>query len=163
MSVVNFSNLPDPTLRMYVVAPPKNIQQDLSDDSGSKLSWEASPDTILGYHVYKSSVSIEGPFTRITESVVSGTTFTDTSPANGNNYYMVRAIQLTETPATTFYNPSQAAFFSTFVVGPPQSASPSSPENSPSGLATPNTKASSSPTLNISLLCIVIYSVLSLL
>lgn len=142
----------DPTLRMYIVAPPKNIQRDSSEINGVKLSWEASSDEVLGYHVYRSSTSIEGPFTRITDNIVSEATFTDSSAVNGNNYYMVRAIQLTETPATTFYNPSQAAFFSTNFVAPPQS---------PSQSDSPKPIISSSQMLKFSLTCFAISVVIS--
>ncbi len=142
----------DPTLRMYIVDPPTNVTQDLSETSGVKLLWNTSSDAVLGYHVYRSSVSIEGPYTRVTTQLVNGNTFTDTSAANGKNYYMVRAIQLTQTPATTFYNPSQAAFFETTFVAPPQSTPPSSttpsseaPSTTPSA-TTPSTETPSAAT-----------------
>lgn len=148
MSIVDDTDfsLLDPTLRMYIIDPPSNITQDLSETSGIKLSWQESTDTVVGYHVYRSSVSIEGPYTRVTQQIVSGNTFTDTSAANGRNYYMVRAMQLTQTPATTFYNPSQAAFFETTFVAPPQSTPPSSPtpetpDSQPSADPTPNSNA----------------------
>ncbi len=129
----------DPTLRMYVVDPPRDVVRDNSENSGVKLSWTASSDTVLGYHVYRSTASLDGPYNRVTENIVSDTTFTDTSAVQGKNYYMVRAVQLTQTPATTFYNPSQAAFFETTFPSPSQS--PSSPSNSPSKPQTPGTAA----------------------
>ncbi len=114
---------------MYVVDAPRNVTRDNSEKIGLKLSWNASSDTVLGYHVYRSTESFDGPYIRVTENIVSDTTFTDMPAVSGNIYYMVRAIQLTQTPATTFYNPSQAAFFETMYVAPPQSPIP--PPNAP--------------------------------
>jgi hypothetical protein len=129
------------------------------DPPSISLQWEHTPVAELAssiptkqFYVYRSSTSIEGPFTRITDNIVSEATFTDSSAVNGNNYYMVRAIQLTETPATTFYNPSQAAFFSTNFVAPPQS---------PSQSDSPKPIISSSQMLKFSLTCFAISVVIS--
>src|SRR5207249_3874396 len=60
----------DPSLRMHPVSPPANV----SVNSSGLVSWSGSPDSITGYFVYRSS-SNSGPFSRITPSSISGTSF----------------------------------------------------------------------------------------
>jgi hypothetical protein len=99
--------LGDPSLRMDPVAPVSNLTA--APGSGSAaLNWSASSDSVIGYHVYRST-SANGPFTRLTSSPVAGTSFTD-SVAAGNYTYMVRAIALTTNPSGAYYNPSQGIF-----------------------------------------------------
>lgn len=52
------------------------------------LSWIASTSTVVGYNVYRSTVS-GGPYTLITGSPVAATTFTDTTVQAGMTYYYV--------------------------------------------------------------------------
>lgn len=117
---------------MYVVDPPKNLKLGSGASNGVSLTWDASSDKIEGYHVYRSTSSIEGPFTRVTTDLVTSNSYLDTEAVNGNNYYMIRAVQLTRSPTASFYNPSQAAFFETNYVPPviPQA------DYSPSGVST---------------------------
>ncbi len=105
---------------MYMVDPPKNVTLQAGNSNGVSLTWKASSDTIQGYHVYRSTTSIEGPYTRVTSQLVTTNSYVDTSAVKGTNYYMVRAVQLTQTPTATFFNPSQAAFFQTNYVPPAQ-------------------------------------------
>lgn len=97
----------DPTLRMYPVAPPSHLTA--ADDNGVRLNWAPSPDDLLGYYVYRSS-SPGGPFTRVTDELVTGTEFTDTSTVPGDYTYMVRAVKEQTTASGTFLNPSQGVF-----------------------------------------------------
>jgi fibronectin type 3 domain-containing protein len=56
------------------------------------LSWTASTSTVVGYNVYRSTVS-GGPYTLLTSSPVTGTTFTDTTvQARVTYYYVVTAV-----------------------------------------------------------------------
>jgi hypothetical protein len=98
----------DPTLRLHPVRPPSGLNA--NPVSGRvNLTWGASLDSNLqGYHLYRSG-SAEGPFTRITQQPVNGTSFSDT-PAPGNYTYMVRAIKLEQTPGGTYLNPSLGVF-----------------------------------------------------
>jgi hypothetical protein len=52
------------------------------------LTWNASTSTVVGYNVYRSTTS-GGPYTLITSSLVSGTTYSDTSVSAGVTYYYV--------------------------------------------------------------------------
>ncbi len=111
---VNVSMLGDPTLRLYPVKPASNLN--ISSDAGiAHLVWLPSPDSILGYYVYRSA-NAEGPYTRINQSILTSTSFND-SPGNGAYFYMVRAVKLEQSPSGTFYNPSQGVFASTTVTG----------------------------------------------
>jgi len=107
----------DPSLRMDLVSPPTV----LTTPAGSgplTLTWRASADPVLGYHIYRSG-SPTGPFTRLTSSTVPGTTFTDTTSAPSPCTYMVRAVALQQTPSGTYYNASQGAFLTVGATPPP--------------------------------------------
>jgi hypothetical protein len=100
----------DPTLRMEPIAPPSALSAS-SANGIVTLNWVASPDATAGYHVYRSAAA-NGPFTRVSGSGVSGTSFTDT-PGSGTYTYMVRAVALQTNPSGSYYNPSQGVFIAT--------------------------------------------------
>ena len=52
------------------------------------LTWTASTSPAIGYNVYRSTVS-GGPYTKVTASVTSGVTYSDTSVQSGQTYYYV--------------------------------------------------------------------------
>jgi hypothetical protein len=52
------------------------------------LTWTASTSSVVGYNVYRATIS-GGPYTLITGSPVAGTTFTDTSVQAGVTYFYV--------------------------------------------------------------------------
>jgi len=105
---VHIGLMGDPALRMDPVAPPSGLTG-TRGPSAVNLSWSASPDSVLGYYVYRSS-SAKGPFTRLTSSLVTGNSFADTASLSGASTYMVRAVKLQTTPSGTYYNPSQGIF-----------------------------------------------------
>jgi hypothetical protein len=96
----------DPTLRLHTVAPPKALKAARAT-AGVSVSWEASDDTILGYHVYRAT-SENGPFTRITPAPLKATGFIDSTAASGGTY-MVRAVKLESSASGSYYNASQGA------------------------------------------------------
>jgi hypothetical protein len=98
----------DPTLRMDPVLPPGTLTG-FAGGGGVNLSWPASPDTVLGYYVYRSD-SPAGPYQRLTPSLVTATQFTDTSMTPTSHVYMVRALKLQTTPSGTYTNASQGVF-----------------------------------------------------
>src|SRR5258706_49587 len=109
--------LGDPTLRMEPLAPPSG----LSATAGATtvgLHWSASPDSVAGYHVYRAD-SAAGPFTRLTGTLVTGTSFTDNAPPAGSSTYMVRAVALQSNPSGSYFNPSQGIFASVSSTNPP--------------------------------------------
>jgi hypothetical protein len=106
---VHIALMGDPTLRMDAVAPPSNLQTS-RDSGGVNLTWTASSDSVLGYHIYRSATA-QGPFVRLNSAIAAGTTFNDASPGV-TNAYMVRAVKLQTTPSGTYYNASQGIFAS---------------------------------------------------
>ena len=107
--VVYLSLMGDPTLRMHVVAPVSNLK--LSPSSNIVyLTWLASPDNVVGYHVYRAS-TMNGPYTRLTTQPIIQTQFTDNAAA-AQAVYMVRAIKLEISASGSYYNASQGVFVS---------------------------------------------------
>jgi hypothetical protein len=100
--------LGDPTLRLEPISPPSNLSATVNGSS-VPLNWSPSTDSVAGYHVYRATSS-SGQFTRLSSSLISGTTFTDLSVPAGSYTYMVRAIALQTNPSGSYYNPSQGVF-----------------------------------------------------
>jgi len=98
----------DPTLRMDAVAPASGLVASAGPNTAN-LSWFASPDNVLGYHVYRATSSA-GPFSRVTSSLLQGTSFSDTGIPPNTYTYMVRAVKLQSTPSGSYYNPSEGIF-----------------------------------------------------
>jgi hypothetical protein len=73
------------------------------------LKWTAAKDDVAGYYVYRAA-GPAGPFTSITDSLVTGTSFKDPSSTGGT--YMVRAVALQTNPSGSYFNPSQGVFAS---------------------------------------------------
>ena len=106
---VHIALMGDPTLHMHTVKPPANLAAS-APSTVVALNWSASSDSNLaGYHVYRATSS-NGPFSRLTGSPVSGTSYSDSVPASGTYTYVVRAVKLENTPSGTYYNPSQGCF-----------------------------------------------------
>jgi hypothetical protein len=105
--------LGDPTLRLEPIAPPSNLSA-AANGNGVVLNWAPSTDSVAGYHVYRAT-SPTGPFTRVTGSLISGTSFTDLNVPAGSYTYMIRAVALQTNPSGSYYNPSQGVFASVSV------------------------------------------------
>ena len=104
---VHIALMGDPTLRMHIVAPPSGLLVTANASGGLDLSWTASPDTVLGYHVYRAPTAA-GPFTRLNTDLITGTSYTD--PVVTTNVYMVRAVKLEVSGSGSYYNASQGIF-----------------------------------------------------
>ena len=105
---IHISLMGDPTLRNDLVSPPTALGA-VAGGSGVTLNWQASADSVLGYHVYRSA-SPGGPFSRLTGSPTVGNTFADTTVTPNTYTYMVRAVTLQTTPSGSYSNASQGAF-----------------------------------------------------
>jgi len=124
-SQVHISLHGDPTLRLSPVKPVSNLGVTPAPGK-ALLSWNgSSDDSIQGYYVYRAP-NPEGPYTRLTDSVVGDTSFSD-SPAAGSYYYMVRAIKLERSGGGSYLNPSQGMFAGATVSGSPPPEIPSAP------------------------------------
>jgi hypothetical protein len=128
---IHIALMGDPTLRLHQVAPPSGVSASTAA-SGVNLNWSASPDTVVGYHVYRAS-DPAGPFTRLTSSPVTSTSFSDSGASAGTATYMVRAIKLESTPSGSYFNASQAAFLNGASSG---NSTPSVTISSPGGGST---------------------------
>lgn len=107
---VHVALMGDPTLRLHVFAPPTDVVVTSTDANKTvNLSWTASKDAVEGYYVYASLDSL-GPFTRVNQDPINGTTYSNTAPHQGKVYFMVRASRLEETKSGSFYNLSQGSF-----------------------------------------------------
>jgi hypothetical protein len=101
--------LGDPTLRMEAVAPPSAPSASVRNVMPT-LTWSPSTDPIVGYYVYRSQ-NPNGPFTRITASPISSSSYTDQGAPSGIVvYYMIRAVALVTNPSGTYFNASQGVF-----------------------------------------------------
>jgi hypothetical protein len=99
---IHIALMGDPTLRLHVVAPPTELRR-----KGNELSWKASPDTGVAYHVY-GAPDEKTPFTRLTDTPVQGTTYTVASKQAA--VPMVRAVRLETGASGTYVNASQGLF-----------------------------------------------------
>ncbi|MEI6246453.1 MAG: MBG domain-containing protein, partial [Acidobacteriota bacterium] len=106
---VHIALMGDPTLRMHIVAPPTNLVAAANGAGGVDLSWNGSPDTVLGYHVYRAT-NAAGPFTRLNATLIAGTNYTDTAASSAATNYMVRAVKLEVSGSGSYYNASQGIF-----------------------------------------------------
>lgn len=104
--VVHIGLMGDPTLRMHPVAPMANLVV-IASGSSVDLSWNASPDPVVGYAVYRAA-DPAGPYTRLNPSLTTGTNYTVAGSASTN--YMVRAVKLEVSSSGSYYNPSQGIF-----------------------------------------------------
>jgi len=96
----------DPGLRMHIVAPPENlVLAHINNGSSAQLNWTASADA-AGYYIYRAD-SLFGAFTLLTPASISSTTYTDLHPANGQKYYMVRAVKLENSNTGSYFNLSE--------------------------------------------------------
>lgn len=133
----------DPTLRMHPVGPATSATAS-SVSGGVQVSWTAAKDSVLGYYVYRAP-SANGPFTRLTPTPVTGTSWLDNS-ASGTQSYMVRAIKLETSASGTYYNLSQGAF----ITGTGSVTNqPGNINTNTTGSGTTNTPSSNNPATNV--------------
>jgi len=101
--LVHVALMGDPTLRMHMVQSPSNLQL-TTENNMIKLDWSApSDETVAGYYIYRSN-SVDGDFVRINSTAVTGTSFTDELPMEGNNVYMVKTLKLENSASGSYYN-----------------------------------------------------------
>jgi hypothetical protein len=112
---VHITLLGDPTLRLHPVIPPSNLVG-VTAGSAVTLTWSPSSDSaIQGYYVYRAT-SANGPFARVTGSLLSGPTYVDPSAPAGA-VYMVRAVKLETSGSGTYYNGSEGVFYTSGSTG----------------------------------------------
>lgn len=93
----------DPTLRMYNVKPIETIDYSLVKDQ-IMINWSSSPDSVIGYNIYKSKNKHSG-YKKVNTDIIKQNSFDDTL-IDSTQYYMVRAIKLQLSVTGSFYNES---------------------------------------------------------
>ena len=113
---VHIALMGDPTLRMNIIKPAANLElaQNLGDQAVG-LYWDASPDNVLGYYIYRSTSEF-GKYERVSDTIVTAQPFIDYPDSTSTYYYMVRAIRLELTPGGSYYNLSPGISDSIHVV-----------------------------------------------
>ena len=112
---VHIALMGDPSLRQHIIAPPSNLTGANVSTNFVELQWSPSPDSVLGYYVFKLDTAA-GIYNRISPSIVNDTNFADANITTAINHYMVRAIRLEASVTGTYYNMSQGIFDTTIVI-----------------------------------------------
>ena len=71
------------------------------------LSWIASPSTVIGYNVYRATIS-GGPYTRLNSSLVPTTQYSDANVQSGQTYYYVVTAMDSSNVESSYSNQSSA-------------------------------------------------------
>ncbi|HHS96120.1 MAG TPA: T9SS type A sorting domain-containing protein, partial [Phaeodactylibacter sp.] len=105
--LVHIALMGDPTLRMHIMEPVASVNA-TDDHTGNVLiSWEASGDAELGYHIYKRE-PFSAVYSRLTQEPTTDLTYVDECVAPDRTYtYMVRALRLEHSASGSYYNLSQ--------------------------------------------------------
>jgi len=116
---VSIGLMGDPTLRNDIIAPVSKL--DVANEGFHvKITWEASPDPVMGYNIYRKR-NLEGAeFERINNEPIMNLEYTDSCLRfEGDVTYMVRALNLQVTPSGSYYNMSQGVSLRINHVGTP--------------------------------------------
>lgn len=103
---VHIALMGDPSLRMHIVKPASNFTA-VEENGHALLSWSPSPDATQGYHLYRRNQGEES-FQRLNDLPIAGTSYVDSCLQVNTTYdYMVRARNLENSAAGSYYNLSQ--------------------------------------------------------
>jgi hypothetical protein len=97
-------------------ASDSSLQQSFSGDgtessSGGHsvaLSWDASTSVVVGYNIYRGTVS-GGPYSKLNTALLSGTSYTDASVESGTTYYYVSTAVNSTNGESAYSNQATAA------------------------------------------------------
>lgn len=103
--MIHIALMGDPSLRMHIIDPPKNVKAEINENQDVLLTWEKSKDKILGYNVYYSQ-DLNFEFQRINNELISEDAFIHSSPKLGKGIYFVKAVDLHEGNTGSYYNSS---------------------------------------------------------
>ncbi len=108
--VVHTAFLGDPTLRNDVLAPVSSVTVS-KPGYNAHISWIPSGQEVNGYHVYVRSPSSED-YVRINDEMVNGYDFSYPCLSEYGTYrFMVRSMNLQQSPSGSYYNLSQGQYF----------------------------------------------------
>jgi hypothetical protein len=97
-------------LRLHIIAPPLNLKGTVIS-SHVNLHWSPSPDSVLGYHVYKAD-SLNSVYTRLTTTPVTDTSYIDNAAVSGNYVYIVKAVKKEVNRSGSYFNTSRGILVS---------------------------------------------------
>ncbi|MBA3708416.1 MAG: putative Ig domain-containing protein [Planctomycetes bacterium] len=112
---VHIGLMGDPTLIAFPVIPPTGLSASAAGSTVT-LTWSASAEATLGYHVFRAT-NIDGPYARLTTSPTTATSYSDTSLSAGTYAYLVRAAKMEMSPSGTFVNLSGGVLATVTVSG----------------------------------------------
>ncbi len=93
----------DPTLTLHIVEPVSELE--LAVQNGTvKMDWVNPEEDILGVQVYRAGGEDADTFVKVTEDYIDGDTYTDLSPNDGLNKYMIRTVRLDSSASCSFFN-----------------------------------------------------------
>jgi hypothetical protein len=107
MGRIHLGLMGDPSLRLRYTAPPAALVA-TNDQWFAAFSWDASPDTVDGYLLYRVDTDIRN-MERITPEPVQGTSYTSNLPFVPGQRYLVRAVELRTTPSGSYHDLSLGA------------------------------------------------------
>ncbi|MEQ9062714.1 MAG: T9SS type A sorting domain-containing protein [Vicingaceae bacterium] len=99
---VHIGFMGDPTLKLHIIFPPSNLQA-VEASNKVDLTWTASAENVLGYHIYRKK-SFTDLYERVNSEIITGTSYTDDPDQVGEYFYSVRAIKLQEGFSGSYYN-----------------------------------------------------------
>jgi len=100
----------DPTVRVAHVEPVGNLTITRLDTDNVQLNWTASPATdLVGYHVYSSADRL-GPYTRLTATPISATSFDAAASTGSDMWFQVRAVADVTVPTGVYEDQSHGRF-----------------------------------------------------
>ncbi|MEM7106265.1 MAG: T9SS type A sorting domain-containing protein [Bacteroidota bacterium] len=105
---IHMGLLGDPTLRMKMTAPPKDVRLNIENEKVN-LSWLSPNEDVVGYHIYRKKGK-NGNWELLNAYLVTSNEYTDSCLPVGEYVYMVRTIKLETSPSGTYYNLSQGTF-----------------------------------------------------
>jgi fibronectin type 3 domain-containing protein len=86
---------------------PQPPSQTASGPYSVDLSWNPSNSAVIGYNLYRGTVS-GGPYARVNPSVLSGTTYTDSTIQSGTTYYYVSTSINSDSEESSYSNEASA-------------------------------------------------------
>jgi hypothetical protein len=100
---VHLALMGDPSLRNDVVAPVENVLA-VFDGTKANISWSASKDDVLGYHVYMKNDTLND-YIRLNSTLITDTFYINSCLLYKGVYsYMVRAVKLQTSFSGSYFN-----------------------------------------------------------
>ena len=108
----------DPSLKFIVQPAMEAISLSPLAESADIIGNDLDPDpATIGYNVYRAA-TLEGDFEKLNTEILPNPSFTDPSPMEGNNVYMMRSVRLDSSMVASYFTYSNGIIDSLFFVYP---------------------------------------------